>query len=236
MALVIHPNSDRTVPSTASIPDISRQGFRFLDLPAELRRHILELALCLNRTIDLDPVNGWRIAPRLQLFLVSRKIHNESYAIFYGSNTFRLFPTHGRFFGDKIQPLISRLPHHYRAVITSLELRLGPGWNKPPKSWKVSQRLAIEDAVSIRTLKIFVECDPSHDSFRGFRMTEPSFTDFAGSILQELTRTIPSLEVIQLDGYSFISKDGPLISRLLHVAQAEQKRITWGSVGVWREG
>lgn len=232
MVEVANPSSDSMVSSTFSIPDDNRQGFRFLDLPAELRRHILELALCLNRTIDLDPANNWRITPRLDLFRVSRKVHAEAYAIFYGSHTFRLFPTHGRFFGDKIRPLISRLPHQYRAAITSLELRLGPGWNKPPKSWAVSRRLGLEDAVSVRTLKIFVECDPSHDSFRGFRMTEPSFTDFAGSILQDLIRTIPSLEAIQLDGYSFISKDSPLISRLLQVAQAEQKRITWGSQAV----
>lgn len=233
MVLEVTPLSDPMISSTSSLFDISRHGFRFLDLPAELRRHILELALCVHRTIDLDPANGWRIARRLELFLVSRKVHEEAYAVFYGSHTFRLFPTHGRFFGDKIRPLISRLSPQYRAAITSIELRLGPGWNKPPKSWTVSQRLGLEDAVSVRTLKIFVECDPSHDSFRGFRMLEPSFTDFAGSLLLELIRTIPSLEVIQLDGYSFVSKDGPLISRLLQVAHAEQKRIIWGTVADW---
>ena len=225
-------DSKSRVSSTFSLPIDSGQGFRFLDLPAELRRHILELALCVNRTIDLDPANGWRIAPRLELFQVSRKVYQEAYAIFYGSHTFRLFPTHGRFFGDRIQPLISRLPPQYRAAITSLELRLGPGWNKPPKSWTVNQRLGLKDAVSVRTLKIFAECDPSHDSFRGFRMTEPSFTDFAGSILQELIRAIPSLEVIRLDGYSFVMKNGPLISKLQQIAEAEQKRIIWGSVAV----
>lgn len=235
MVLVAISSSDLMVSSTASISSDSRQGFRFLDLPAELRRHILELALCVNRIIDLDPANGWRIAPRLELFRVSRKVHDEAYATFYGSHTFRLFPTHGRFFGDKIQPLMSRLPPQYRAAITSLELRLGPGWNKPPQSWTVNQRLGLEDAVSVRTLEIFVECDPSHASFRGFRMTEPSFTDFAGSILLEVIRTVASLEVIQLDGYSFVSKHGALVSELLQIAQAERKRITWGSVAGWGE-
>jgi hypothetical protein len=233
MALVANLSSDLMFSSTSSITNDNRQGFRFLDLPAELRRHILELALCVNCTIDLDPANYWRIAPRLELLQVSRKIHAEAYAIFYGRHTFRLFPTHGRFFGDRGQSLISRLPRQYRAAITSLELRLGPGWNKPPKSWAVSQLLGLEDAVSVRTLRVFVECDPSHDSFRGFRMTEPSFTDFAGSILQDVIRTIPSIEVIQLDGHSFISRDGHLMSRLLQIAEAEQKRITWGSMAVW---
>ena len=236
MSLVINRKSDPKASPTTFIPDVSGQGFRFLDLPAELRRHILELALCVNHTIDLHPGNGWRIAPRLELFRVSRKVHDEAYTVFYGCQTFGLFSTHGRFFGDKIQPLISRLPPQYRAAITSLELRLGPGWNKPPKSWTVNQRLGLEDAVSVRTLKIFVECDPSHDSFRGFRMLEPSFTDFAGSLLQDLITAMPSVEVIHLDGYSFIQKNGPLIRKLLQVAKAEEKRIVWGSGANWREG
>ncbi len=221
--------------SEDSVSDIMPQPFRFLDLPAELRRCILESALCVHHTIDLDPANGRDIVPRLGLLLTSRKVHDEAYPLFYGSHTFRLFPTHGRFFGDKVQPILTRLSSHYRAVITSLELRLGPGWNKPPKTWTVDHRLGLEDAVSVRTLKIFAECDPSHGIFQGFRMVEPSFTDFAELLLGELIRALPSLEIVQFDGYSFISKYDPLISRLLQLAKAESKIITWGTEAAWSE-
>ncbi|MCJ1366626.1 hypothetical protein MMC16_005756 [Acarospora aff. strigata] len=221
--------------SASFTSDFGPQGFHFFGLPAEIRRKIYELALCVKRTIDLDPANPRCIAPRLDLLLTSRRVHQEAYAIFYGSHTFRIFPTHGRFFGDKIKPLISRLPPHYRAAITSLELRLGPGWNKPPKSWTVDQRLGLGDAVFVRKLKIFVECDPSHDFFRGFRMVEPSFTDIAEAWLQGLISTIPSVETIQFDGYSFVSKSDPLMSRLLQVAKAKKKRITWGSEAAWED-
>jgi len=221
--------------SVSSVPDVRPQGFRFLDLPAELRRHTLELALLVDRTVDLDPANCRRIAPRLELFLTSKKVHDEAYAIFYGSHTFRLFPTHGRFFGDRIRPLISRLSPRYRAAITSLELRLGPGWSDPPKSWVVNKRLGLEDAISVRTLKVFVECDPSHDCFRGFRMDEPSFTDFAKSLLRQIISSILSLEVILFDGYPSVSKSDPLMSGLLQEAKAGKKRITWGSERAWVE-
>jgi hypothetical protein len=59
--------------SVSSVPDVRPQGFRFLDLPAELRRHTLELALLVDRTVDLDPANCRRIAPRLELSSPLRK-------------------------------------------------------------------------------------------------------------------------------------------------------------------
>lgn len=100
-------------------------------------------------------------------------------------------------------------------------------------SWVVDKRLGLTDAISVRVLKVFVECDPSHDCFRGFRMDEPSFTDFAKSLLIQIISSIPSLEVIQFDGYPSVSKFDPLMSELLHVTKANEKRIAWGSERAW---
>ncbi|KAF2265536.1 hypothetical protein CC78DRAFT_532417 [Lojkania enalia] len=143
--------------------------FRFFDLPSELRLRVYELVLLVPKTVDLDPTNHRAISPRLRLFLVSRRMHDETFRVFYGRNTFRVFPVHGRFFHTKA-PLLTRLSPRYRNMMTKLELRLGPGWNKPPKGWVADGRLGLIHAEKVRSLKVFVECDPaSHEVFEGFR-------------------------------------------------------------------
>lgn len=124
---------------TSDIP----QSSPFFDLPSEIRIRIYESALLVDRPIDLDPSNYRYIAPRLDMFLTCQRMHDEAYPVFYGGNTFELFPTHGRFFNDK-KPLLARLPQRYRATISSLSLRLGPGWSAPPKSW-VADRATIAE-------------------------------------------------------------------------------------------
>lgn len=205
-----------------------RQSFRFFDLPSELRRRILTMALSLNRTVDLDPLNNFDAPERLSIFLTSRRMHEEAYHVFYGGHTFRIFPTHWRFFGHKVQSLLSRLSPRYRKALISLELRLGPGWSNPPKSWRVTNRLALEDMAGVRKLKVFTECDPSHDIFKGFRFARDFFTNFAGDILEEIMRRLPSLGEVQFDGYPSVSLDGPLMTRLTDEVKRGEKIIMWG--------
>lgn len=204
-----------------------RQPFRFFSLPSELRRKILILVLSLNRTIDLDPLNNFDASQRLNVFLTSHRMHEEAYHIFYGVHTFRIFPTHWRFFRNKVQPLLSRLSSRYRRALITLELRLGPGWSNPPKSWRVNDRLRLEHMIEVRKLKVFVECDPSHDIFKGFRCARGFFTNFAGGILEELIDRLPVLEVVDFGGYPLVSKNGPLMKRLVEEAESGKKRIIW---------
>ncbi|MCJ1228267.1 hypothetical protein MMC12_004928 [Toensbergia leucococca] len=210
--------------------DLDRHYFRLLDLPSELRNKILAIVLLDprgDRTIDLDPLNYRRILPRLDIFLVSRRIHEEAYHVFYGGHTFRIFPIHGRFFGNKVQPLLSRLPPRYRAAILSLELRLGPGWSNPPMSWKVNDQLGLEDARAVRKMKVFVECDPSHEIFKGFRVNKEFFTNFSGVLLEDILRRLPVLEQVEFDGYPTVRR-GILMSRLQLEAKRQGMRIVRG--------
>lgn len=203
-----------------------RQPFRFFNLPSELRRRILTMALSLHRTVDLDQVNNFDAPERLSVFLTSRRMHEEAYHVFYGSHSFRIFPTHWRFFGHKSQSVLSRLSPRYRKALVSLELRLGPGWSNPPTSWRVTDRLALEDISAVRKLMVFVECDPSHDIFKGFRPAHDFFTNFAGNILMEILRRLPSLGEVQFDGYPSVSRDGPLMKRLIDEVKRSEKKIT----------
>lgn len=203
---------------------IKRQPFSFFDLPFELRSKILCYILTAAQPIDLDPNNYRSGHQRLKLFLASHRLHSEASHLFYSTHSFRIFPTHSRFFGHKTKPLLQRLPTRYREAITSLELRLGPGWSSPPKSWWVDSRLGLEEMVHVRTLKVFVECDPSHDIFKGFRIGRDFYTDFSAHLLDEITRRLPALVWVEFDGWPPVMREGPLIKRIVEVAKVNGKK------------
>lgn len=198
-----------------------QRPFRFLDLPLELRREVYHHHLALPRTVDLGDS---AVAPRLWLFRTCRQIHEEAFPVFYGSNTFRLFSTHGKYF-RRSRKLLTRLSPRYRAALTKLELRLGPGWAAPPPSWQVQPRLGLDQAISIRTLYVFVECDPTHEAFRGFRQNKDFFTAFATRLLQDVILELRSLKEIRFDAYPSVLKEGPLMQSLALRARSLQRPI-----------
>ena len=198
--------------------------FRFFTLPAELRNRILGYVLRFKEVIDIDFDNFRRIS----LFLVSKKFHDEAAAVLYGSNTFRLFPTTGRADSHRTRPLISRFPLHYRASLVCLELRLGPFWTKPPGCWKVNDALGLKDATAVRVLKVFVEFDPSHPIFHGFRSGKNFYTNFSGVLLRQVISSLPSLEEVRFDKYPSVSYEGQLMTRLIEEVRIGRKRITMG--------
>ncbi|KAF1966729.1 hypothetical protein BU23DRAFT_313496 [Bimuria novae-zelandiae CBS 107.79] len=214
------------------------QPFRFFDLPSELRSHILELLVVKEKTIDLDPSNTRTLLPALRLFFVSRRMHAEASHVFYSQNTFRIFAINGRFFHTKKQ-LLTRLPEHYIAHMRSLELRLGPGFNKPPKGWVVDARLKLDTAVNVRLLKVFVELDPaSHPSFEGFRneecgATEQFFTVFSVGLLGCLFGELQQLQKVEFDAYPGISRSSPLMQALVEETRMGGKELAWGPERGW---
>ncbi|KAF2124454.1 hypothetical protein P153DRAFT_302356 [Dothidotthia symphoricarpi CBS 119687] len=217
----------------ATKSDVDTQPFRFFDLPSELRLRVYELCLIFPKTIDLDPTNSRTIAPHLRLLRVSRRMHDEASRVFYGANTFRLFPIHGSYINKKY-PLLAWLPRRHRALITRLELRLGPGFNRPPKAWVVDKRLGLPAATKVYKLKIFVEIDPaSSDVFEGFRVAADFFTEFCVSLLRSLFTQVPSIHEVEFDAYPSVSKSSPLLKGLLEETSLNQKRITWGPERGW---
>ena len=160
-------------------------------------------------------------------------MHDEASRVFYGRNTFRIFPIHGRFFHTK-KPLLARLPAQYRAHITKLELRLGPGWTKPPKGWVADDRIGLADAAKARLLKVFVECDPASDMiFEGFRIGQDFYTEFCVDLVRSILAQVSSLREVEFDAYPSVQKTSPLLQGLQNEAKAEQKRITWGPERGW---
>ena len=209
------------------------QSFRFFALPAELRIRVYELLLVFPKTLDLDPTNTRTIAPHLRLFTVSQQMHNEASRVFYARNTFRVFPIHGRYINKK-HPLLAWLPRKYRAHITRLELRVGPGFTSPPKHWVVDSRLGLAATTRVYKLRVFVEIDPSsHPSFGELLVGRTHYTEYCVGLVRALLAQIPSVSEIEFDAYPGVNKSSPLLMGLMDEAKLNQKRITWGDERGW---
>ena len=230
------PSPSLSETDDSEVDEVPTQPFRFFNLPSELRRKILSHVLLLeNRTIDLDPTNARSNFARLNLFLSSHRMHEEAYHIFYSGHTFRIFPTTPRFYNSKVKSILCRLSPRYRAALVSLEIRLGTGWSKPPKTWTVTDKLRLQDCVGVRDLKVFVECDPSHQVFQGFRVSINFFTDFASNLLGRIVERLPHLERVTFDRYGpSVRRDSELMSRLQEAVLKGQRRIGWAR-GKWED-
>lgn len=207
--------------------------FRFFDLPSEIRNKIYSLILFSPRRFN--PKTGIFRPPlsshRISLFLTSRLIHEEAAYLYYSAQTFRIFPIQDY----SRLPTVRALSPRYRPSITTIELILGSSWTAPPKSWTVNNGLGLHEMKIVRTLKIFIQCDPSHPAFEGFRVSRDYYTWFSGELLRQILKTLPSLVQVEFDGNPSVDKNGSLMSRLrLEVRQA-RKKILWGPQRGWKK-
>ncbi|QSZ29559.1 hypothetical protein DSL72_004074 [Monilinia vaccinii-corymbosi] len=213
-----------------------QQSFPFLCLPSELRTKIYTLVFApLPPVIDLDP-STFSIIHRhklLTLFSVCKQLYNESSHHFFSTYTFRIFPIHpGRYFKTR-RPLLARLPPRYRNSITTLELRLGPGWNSPPRGWVVTPLLGLLDCTSVRVLNIFVECDPSDAIFKGFRAGDGFYEGFCQELLEGIFRDVKGIQTVKFDAFPGIKRSGDMMSGLREVVERHQKVVGWGPERGW---
>ena len=99
----------------------------------------------------------------------------------------------------------------------------------------MTDKLRLQDCVGVRDLKVFVECDPSHQVFQGFRVSIDFFTDFASNLLGRIVERLPRLERVTFDrnGPS-VRRDSELMSRLQEAVLKGQRRIGWAK-GKWED-
>ncbi|KAL4911807.1 hypothetical protein BDW62DRAFT_196173 [Aspergillus aurantiobrunneus] len=219
---------------------VPQEPFRFFDLPAEIRLRIYDFALFTprrtrktNGSVGASSKNPLRspLSHRIALFLASKRMHDEATDYFYSTQAFRVF--HIQDYSR--MPTVRRIPSKYRSSIGTIELILGSSWTAPPLSWKVNRHLGLEEMTRLRLLKVFIECDPSHPVFHGFRISNDFYSDFAGGLLQQILEKLPGLEYVEFDGNPSVIKQGALMKRLLHETKAAGKKVVWGPQRGWTD-
>lgn len=226
-------NTTNTEKGTGKEPKQPFKPFRFLNLPSELRVKIYGYHFeGADLVADLTPENFKKLYKKLFLLRTCRKVYMEASYFYYSTHTFRIFPTYpGRFFKTR-RPLLARLTKNQRATMTTMELRLGPGFNKPPKCWTVNKALGLKDCVNVRQLNVFVQLDPSVSWLDGFR--KPGFYEaFSRNLLDGILKEAPSVEVVEFDAYESVRKNCPIMEALQETTRDHGKRITWGPKNGW---
>ncbi|KAL6859746.1 hypothetical protein ACO1O0_003770 [Amphichorda felina] len=217
---------------------VPSKPFPFLSLPSELRLKVYEHYFDdegAEKVVDLAPDNYKRYHRKLGLMRVNRQLHDEATHYFYSTRAFRVFPTHhGRSFKTK-RPLLARLKKNQRQCITSLELRLGPGWNAPPRGWVVNNALGLGDCVNVEKLIVFVECDPSDGIFKGFRRSEGFYEGFSRRLLTGVMEAMPAINTLEFDAWPSVKKRGAMMQGLLDVATHSGHHICWGPQRGWTD-
>ncbi|KZZ90256.1 hypothetical protein AAL_07357 [Moelleriella libera RCEF 2490] len=211
--------------------------FRFLDLPSELRVKVYGYYFNdTDRVLDLGPENYKRVHKTLGFMRVCKQLHQEATHFFYSTRAIRVFPTYpGRYFKSK-KPMLARLKPNQRQCITSLELRLGPGWSAPPRGWVVNDGLGLQHCVNVRKLTVFVECDPSDGIFKGFRRSEGFYESFSARLLSSLVAQLPGLKTIEFDAWPSVKRTGNMMRGLLAVADESKRTWQWNPDSEWSDG
>lgn len=225
------------IPLRKKPPRVPATPFHFLSLPSELRVKIYEYYFEDDgEVLDLSPNNYKSIHKKLGLMRVCRLLHEEATYYYYGTRTFRLFPTYpGKYFKSK-RPLLARLKPRQRECLTTLELRLGPGWNAPPKGWAVNDALGLKDCINVHKLKVLVECDPSDGIFKGFRRSEGFYESFSRALLTNVLEALPAVSTVEFDAWSSVKKTGNMMSGLIKVAaETNGVAIRWGPERGWTD-
>jgi hypothetical protein len=110
---------------------------------------------------------------------------------------------------------------------------LGPGWNAPPRGWVVNDALGLKDCITVRDLKVFVECDPSDAIFKGFRRGDGFYERFSQNLLEDVLKEVPSIKLVEFDAWSSVKRTGDMISGLRDVVLRFNKVVGWGPERGW---
>ncbi|KAK8112295.1 uncharacterized protein PG998_008752 [Apiospora kogelbergensis] len=122
---------------------------------------------------------------------------------------------------------------------TTHTVRLFPIYGKmepPPRGWVVNEGLGLKDCTSARRVKVFVECDPSNEMFKGFRHSDGFYERFSRELLGAVLAGLPRLETVEFDAFPSVKKNGAMMKALLEATTAKGCNLAWGPKKGWDDG
>lgn len=209
--------------------------FRFMDLPRDVRLLVYSHHFAqVGPVVDVEPGNYAAIHKRMVIFRVCRAFYEEASHIFYSEKTFRIFPIDGRLSRAK-KGLLARMKPRVRSHMTKLELRVGPGWSKPYRSWVVNELVGLQDCVNVHKLAVYIEIDPSDNIFNGWRKSSGFYESFCQNLLRDILHGLPSVDLVTFDAHDPVKKNGDMARGLIDVAKEEGRNIGWGPCRGWTD-
>lgn len=97
----------------------------------------------------------------------------------------------------------------------------------------MSPILGLKDCVNVRTLKIFVECDPSDEIYNGFRAAEGFYEGFCRDLVDGVLREVEGIEKVEFDAWSGVKRNGDMMVGLREVVDKYGKTVAWGPDRGW---
>lgn len=90
--------------------------------------------------------------------------------------------------------------------------------------------------MNVRTVRCFVQVDPSLSFFAGYRRGDDGFYErFSKNLLDGVLQAVPSIVEVQFDAYPGVERLGPMMTGLLAVTKEHGKLISWGPERGWKE-
>ncbi|KAI5297856.1 hypothetical protein KEM56_004486, partial [Ascosphaera pollenicola] len=158
---------------------------------------------------------------------------NEVAALLFGTQTFRLWAAHV----EDHKPTVEQIPSRYRHLVRTVQAVFGPGWTDPGVRVGARMRGVLRECTGLRRCEVFVEIDPSHPVFEGFRISKGFYTEYAEDLLGDVLACLPGLRdsgVVEFDAGGGVERDGKLMRRLMRVARELGMAIEFGPQKGWK--
>jgi hypothetical protein len=100
-----------------------------------------------------------------------------------------------------------------------------------PKCWHTSSSLGLTDCVSLRTVKVIVQVDPTDAFFKGHHgkgNDQYTYVNLSAAWLRDILDQAPGVRNVEIDAWDSVALDSPMINTLATVVLSADKKLTWG--------
>lgn len=100
-----------------------------------------------------------------------------------------------------------------------------------PKCWHTGPSLGLTDCVSLRTIKVIVQVDPTDAFFKGHHgkgNDQYTYMNLCIGWLRDILEQAPSIRNVEIDAWDGVALDSPMLNALATAVLTADKKLTWG--------